>query len=289
MREIGSASVEVLTSSSLVELRDMFTKARAQEREIKEDLRDAERELASLSNEAVRRRRSLFRFFYKRRLAELEVLIPRTSQEVDRLKDWAGNTKIAIDFETNDDAQRAYAALVRAFDALRSSDKKWDVTSDRNTNKFAERTVADRTVARHPVRFEFSSNELIQFQGRAMHFENFNGEDILIYPGLAVMPRGDGMFALIDLREIDVVGEKFGFHETDQLPRDTKTIGQTWAKTNKDGSPDRRFRENYSIPVVEYGHLTVRSKTGITEEYQVSNADTVIAFATALSAYQAAL
>ena len=50
--------------------------------------------------------------------------------------------------------------------------------------------------------FEFGSTDLIQFSARAMCFENVNGDDIPIYPGLAVIPRADGVFALIDIWEL---------------------------------------------------------------------------------------
>lgn len=122
-----------------------------------------------------------------------------------------------------------------------------------------------------------------------MRFENVNGDDILIYPGVAVMPRADGAFALVDLRELEVGADTRGFVEDEEVPRDAEVRGYTWAKTNKDGSPDRRFKENYEIPVCIYGNLTFRSKTGVTEEYMVSNAQAVAAFAEAVKKYQDAL
>jgi hypothetical protein len=45
----------------------------------------------------------------------------------------------------------------------------------------------------------------------------------------------------------------------------------TWAKTNKDGSPDRRFRDNFAIPVMEYAQLTLRSPAGLNGKYILSN------------------
>lgn len=107
--------------------------------------------------------------------------------------------------------------MVRAFDALKLSDKNWDVTADRSTNQFAERTLANRAVNRLPVAFEFGSTDLIQFSARAMCFENVNGDDILIYPGLAVIPRADGVFALIDIWELQVTVDGVRFHENGDI------------------------------------------------------------------------
>lgn len=289
MSEIASASVEVLTSASLMPLRDLIAKAREQQAQVKADLKEARVEEAKQQGELNRRRGSLFRWFYKRRIAELEAALPITKAEVERLTNWEDNTKIAVSFEATDAAQRAYSSMVRAFDLLKLSERKWDVTADRATNQFAERTLANRTVNRHPVTFEFSSTDLILFSGRAMRFENVNGDDILIYPGVAVIPRADGLFALIDIRELQVTIDGVRFHEVEGVPRDAKIVGHTWAKTNKDGSPDRRFKENHQIPICLYGQIGFRSQTGVTEEYMVSNADASLGFVESVTAYKRAL
>jgi hypothetical protein len=122
-----------------------------------------------------------------------------------------------------------------------------------------------------------------------MRFENHNGEDIYLYPGIALMPRADGAFALVDIREIEIEGSAKGFHEEEGVPPDTAVIGRTWAKTNKDGSPDRRFANNYEIPVCSYGYITFRSSGGIREEYMFSNVHAVEAFYLAFLAYQEAV
>ena len=289
MNEIASASVEVLTSESLVPLRDLIAKAREQQAQVKADLKEARAEEASQTGELNRRKGSLFRWFYKRRISELEAALPVTKAEVERLANWEDNTKVGVTFEAGDVAQKSYAAMVRAFDVLKTSHKKWDVTADRATNQGAERSLATRTVNRYPVTLDFATTDLIQFSGKAMRFEHVNGDDILIYPGVAVMPRGDGAFALIDLRDLDVKAEARGFHEDEGVPRDAQVIGQTWAKTNKDGSPDKRFKDNYQIPICAYGQITFNSRTGVTEEYMVSNADAAISFAHAVQKYQTAL
>ncbi|EPU3949450.1 hypothetical protein DN619_25430 [Klebsiella michiganensis] len=289
MNEISSASVEVLTSSSLLPLRDLMAKAREQRAEIKSDLQEALAEESKQKNELVRRKSSLFRWFYRRRIAELETELPVTQAEISRLVSWEDSTKIAITFESSDASQRAYAAMVRAFDMLKSSVKKWDITADKATDQFAERTLATRSVNRHPVTFDFSSTDLIQFTGRAMRFENVNGDDILLYPGVSVIPRADGAFALIDLRELQISSEYRRFHEEEGVPSDSRIDGHTWAKTNKNGSPDRRFKDNYQIPICIYGNITFHSQTGVTEEYMVSNADAAQAFAEAVKRYQTSL
>lgn len=289
MREIGSKGVELLTSHSLVELRDMLIAARQQREEVEADLEQAANEQRKLATELHKRSRSLFRLFYKKRIAVLHEEVADIDDEIGRLEAWDATTHVDMTFETTDAAQRAYAALIRAFDALRGSVAVWDVTSDRDTNRIQERTTATRTVDRHPAKLEYASNDLVRFNGRGLSFENVNGEDILLYPGMALMPRADGMFALIDLRELRVTYRPTRFVESEQVPSDAHVQGYTWAKVNKDGTPDKRFRDNYQIPICIYGQLAISSPSGVTEEYQISNVAAAEAFAAAVAQYQVAL
>ena len=96
MREINSASVEELTSESLVELREMISQARSQRGEIEADLAAAKAELSRQSEELAKRQRSIFRIFYKRRIDALETSVPEVEAEVERLQGWLECTHITV-------------------------------------------------------------------------------------------------------------------------------------------------------------------------------------------------
>lgn len=106
---------------------------------------------------------------------------------------------------------------------------------------------------------------------------------------MALMPRGDGMFAMINLRDLQVAYSPHNFIEHERVPKDATVVGHTWSKVNKDGSPDRRFRNNYQIPICVYGKLVFASGSGVTEEYQVSQAQAAEAFALSFQTYQRVL
>ena len=103
------------------------------------------------------------------------------------------------------------------------------------------------------------------------------------------MPRADGAFALIDLRDLQLEFNAVNFIEDEAVPPDANVVGSTWAKVNKDGSRDLRFRDNYQIPVCLYGRLLFTSAGGVEEEYQFSNAEAAGNFARAFEAYQGSL
>lgn len=289
MRVIGSSPLETLTSAGLAELRQMITDARAQRDEIDRDLSEAKRELAVTEAELLRRKRSWLRRFQRKKIASAETAIPLLSEEVERLRAWSEATHIRIDFDSGEEAKRCYAQLTRSFEVLCRSAAIWDVTADRSANRVAERSAASRVLQRTSVKFEYSGSDLVLFDGRAMKFGNANGEDILIYPGVALMPRSDGELALMDIREVSVTYGGIRFVETEAIPPDAKVVDQTWLKVNKNGSPDRRFKGNCQIPVCLYGSMRLESSGGLLEEYQASSVQAVQAFGQALDAYKRAL
>jgi hypothetical protein len=144
-------------------------------------------------------------------------------------------------------------------------------------------------VDRKGVTLEFAESDVVQFSGRALAFENANGADLLFYPGIALIARADGVFALVDLKELQVAFEPVTFVEDETVPPDAQVMGHTWAKVNRDGSPDRRFRDNYQIPLCRYGKLFIASTTGVAEEYQFSNVIAAERFARAFGLYRQAL
>ena len=83
-----------------------------------------------------------------------------------------------------------------------------------------------------------------------MYFQNQNGCNIYIYPGFAALFDNNQNFGLI---ELDLNFEPMNFLEMEKTPNDSKVIEETLTKANKDGSLDRRFKENYKIPIERYG------------------------------------
>jgi hypothetical protein len=66
-------------------------------------------------------------------------------------------------------------------------------------------------------------------------------------------------------------------------------VGHTWKKANKDRSPDGRFANHYQIPILAYGDIRLTSKSGLNEEFSISNAAAAQGFAQAWTAFKSAL
>ena len=68
------------------------------------------------------------------------------------------------------------------------------------------------------------------------------------------------------------------FVEDGFAPPDARVLAYTWQYTNKDGSPDRRFRANRQLPVTEAAYIGFQSPTGVSLMLQASSRDKATAF-----------
>ncbi len=76
--------------------------------------------------------------------------------------------------------------------------------------------------------------------------------------------------------------------EDETVPSDADVVDRTWRYINKDGGPDRRFRDNPELPVVLYGQLHLTSSTGLNELFQFSRVGAATAVTEAILGQRAA-
>jgi hypothetical protein len=93
-------------------------------------------------------------------------------------------------------------------------------------------------------------------------------------------------FGLIDIRELDFNFHGQRFLEEEKVPKDAVVIDHTWAKVNKNGTPDKRFKDNYQIPICKYGEIELTSSTGLNEAYSLSSYEKSEHFAQSMIEYQ---
>jgi hypothetical protein len=197
--------------------------------------------------------------------------------------------RVSLDVEMEGGVNTTYNSFVDSFRVLSNCARCWDTVSSVAVNQVKERSKASESITRTPITLDMSATDVIAPSTQAMHFQNANGADIFILPGLMLMYSSQSDFALIRLAEVNCDYSLSNFIETETIPTDTKVVSETWAKVNKDGSPDRRFSGNYKIPVVQYGGLSFRTSTGLNERFLFSSAPAAEAYAKAFSAHKAAL
>jgi hypothetical protein len=286
--EVHSASTELLTSETLKQVRQFIQTAHQQHLEISRDL-----ETARASKAKAQRRfeswdrgflfKKLFRKAFAKRQEAYETETARVAELEEQLKLSTISTQIDVENEQAD----LYYRMRDAFAALSDCAAIWDVKSYQATDKFHERTIADTRIGRERVTFELGGCDLIVWEQKVPHLRNAKGGELYLYPGFILYRAAREAFSLIEYHDITGTATNVRFNEEETIPSDSVVVGTTWAKANKDGSRDRRFASNYQIPIVQYGQLSLKSNSGLWEEFNFSNLDRMVGCLTAINNFTA--
>ncbi|WP_246709226.1 SH3 domain-containing protein [Mesorhizobium sp. NZP2077] len=285
--EIASAPVSSLTSPGLADLKKLINEADALRKRLEQELADAEKKRKRAE---IRLNRSLWliaRLFNWRRIPHLQAKVLEERNNVDKLEASLNDVIVNLEFDFDQNMIEKYQRDFESdFRKATQSAKIWDVTASYFADKFKQRTVANHMVERKTINFGFGNSEIVNSPVSPMRLGNANGEDILIYPAFVLMRDQTGDFALIDLMETSLTFSGVAFHEEEVVPADANVIGKTWKYANKDGSPDRRFNNNFPIPIVRCGELRLTGKQGLNEAFQLSNASSANALASSFANWQ---
>lgn len=228
------------------------------------------------------------RFVFKGKIELKTQAITKVSEALIQQKQDYERHKLGLEVSLSDQLEAAFGSLEDTYSEMINTKKVWDITTSQSIDRVAHRTTAHNIIERKEVSLKRTSNNKIQCDYKALHFENANGGDLYIFPQFLYIEKDDD-FALIDLLDIELDFSLTRFIESESVPGDTKIIDHAWAKSNKDGSRDKRFADNYQIPVVRYGELHLKSKSGLNEVYMTSNPESAHAFKKMFDDYKEAL
>lgn len=96
------------------------------------------------------------------------------------------------------------------------------------------------------------------------------GRQTLYFMPDVILVEEKGRLGGVPYAQATVRSEDAHFVEEGVVPKDTEVITTIWKYQNRDGSPDRRFRDNRRIPLCRYGQMSLRSASGLTEVLQFS-------------------
>ncbi len=224
----------------------------------------------------------IFRKKLKRKVNFKKETINQIETQIEKCR-----VNISIEFEP--ELKVKYEHLVSSFRNLCNSKKIWDITGEYLENTRVTRSASPLTVKKKSVKFKIKGLKDINSDFESLWFQNVNGPDIYIYPTFIIIYSNQDKFAIVDFDELNFVHTKARYVESGVIPSDTKIIDRTWFKVNKDGSPDRRYKENHQIPVVNYGQIHFKTNSGLNEKYQISNYELSEKFALHFMDYQSAI
>lgn len=281
----STVNVEETTTEGLQELKDTLLSCYQEKNELKQEIAKVK---SSLQGSQV-----ILVFSY---LIIIGFLIKWFKQNRDEKKEYLADLEkqlaecfVNIDIKTDEQIEKSFLQLLDVYKTMLTCQKIWDITSTSKIDKTTTRSAASKSITRIEVKFGFGNLDIMKSKFDALHFENANGGDLYIYPAFIAIVDSNKKFGIIDIREIEFNFVSQKFLEEEEVPSDSKVIGNTWAKVNKDGSPDKRFKDNYQIPICLYGNIEIKSSSGLHEAYSISNHDIAEQFLMTFKAYQRAI
>jgi hypothetical protein len=271
-QEIRSASTFEMTSQTLRDLHQILVDIDSEQQQLDREISVAGPDWQSKSSKHQRWENGfLFKHIWKARFAALGEESRTARDKLEELMEQRKLTCLATVIDIAEELKPLIGRLYDSFAVVAGSACIWDTTSTQKANQQRDRTTATSIVERAPVTFGIGQSDLLQCEWKVPCLGNANGGDMFIYPGFLLYRITKQNFAVIDCREVSIVFSPLNFIEEETVPPDAQVTGHTWKYANKNGSPDRRFSNNFQIPIALYGELSLTSQSGLNERYLVSN------------------
>ena len=286
---IFSADIQEITSQNMQGIKEAILLSHGQRTELKNDLKKVKTTLSGSKLKLTVSYILLYGLIKKNISEGYKADIEAQKDAVEQIQEQIENCYVGLDIDFDEEIKEKYERVVSSFKQLITSIKIWDITSAHSQDTKVTRSAAATLVTKRDVRFDLKAIPEIKTIFEALRFKNINGADIYIYPNFLVLYSSETKFAIIGFDELKFYQSFSRFVETGTVPKDTKVIDRTWFKVNKNGSPDKRFKNNYQIPVVRYGEIGLNTETGLNEVFQFSNYEYTEEFGNAFNDYQATI
>ncbi|MEO5887056.1 MAG: DUF4236 domain-containing protein [Anaerolineales bacterium] len=190
---------------------------------------------------------------------------------------------IILFYTMDSELENAYQAVHDAFHKMQSCGRLWHMQAQGRVygaHEIKLSSGASTLIRRQQIILSNSSPEWIK-TNIAVPAIPVGRQILYVFPDRMLIRDGN-RFGAIQYTDIDISVSNSRFIESDFLPSDAKIVGQTWKYPNKDGSPDRRFRDNHEIPIALYNEVHLTSPQGLNEIIQLSQPDIGTEFAKSL-------
>lgn len=283
---IFSSDVEEITSQDMKGIKEVILTVQKQTVDLKNDLLKIKKVLGNSKLRLIASYFLLYGLIKKDISEKIKADIRLQKEVIVKIQNKIEKSYVELDIEFEDEIKAEYENMVLAFKNLTKSQKIWDVTSTHYQDTKIARSSASTLIEKREVQFGIKSLPYIKTRFEVLWLKNANGADLYIYPNFIIMHSSALQFAVIGLNEMSFFQSYSRFIETGTIPSDTKIIDKTWAKVNKNGSPDKRFKGNYQIPVVQYGEISLSTNTGLNERYHFSNYEFTQKFGSTFGTYR---
>lgn len=190
------------------------------------------------------------------------------------------STVVMYDF-SDANASKKYENLITSIKSMSTAQKKWLLQSKAEVFDSKYHAGAGHLVNRKLFSIGKDIDRYIK-TNIEIYAVKLEHKIIFFFPDRLIIKR-DGQYGIISYKNLNLDAISYRFIEDQAVPSDGKIVDKTWKYVNKKGGPDRRFKDNKQIPVLEYELLTMSSNSGLNEQLVFSRLGATMNFRQSIS------
>lgn len=287
-QDFGGGDLAKMTSTGLDDFKELLIATREREREIRSDVAKAKRQVALSWTARALAWGTLIPAVSKSFRSKINTAVAVRRTEVATLQKNLAASRISVSFDMETAVAGPHLRMMDAADKLSASSRSWALQTSQQIDRVKARSAAGVVVSRRTLRVGRCSDPLVDTNDSPLAIGVQNGQaTAFFYPGfILVVSTAKGDFALIDLKELEIGYSQTQFTETEAVPSDSEMVRKVWAKSNKNGTRDRRFKDNRELPVMAYGEIAMKARGGMNESLMFSRASACREFVSAVTELQ---
>lgn len=178
--------------------------------------------------------------------------------------------RVNLEYTFDAEKEEEHTRRVDAWQLLADGNKEWQILSEQYNTNTKVNAGAARNIKRVACKIRRGRPFYISTNVETIEILLSKKETLVILPDKVFFIRKRKV-GMIDYSDFEIAVSSVRFVETGPVPKDAQVVGQTWQYVNKNGTPDKRFKNNRQIPVCLYGRVLLRSNSGLNVELQISN------------------
>lgn len=270
--DFGGGEIAKMTSTGLDGFKELLVATRKRAHDIRSDITKARWQVALSWTARALAWATLVPAVSKSVRSKVNTTVADRRAAVANLKKNLAASRISVSFNMETAVAGPHLRMLDAFDRLSASSRSWALQTSQQIDRVMARSTAGTVVSRGALSVGRRSDPMIDTNDLPLAVSVQNGRaTAFFYPGFVLVVSARGAdFALIDMKELQISYKRTQFTETDAIPPDAAMAGKVWAKSNKNGTRDKRFRDNRELPVMVYGEIAMKARGGMSEALMFS-------------------
>lgn len=284
-KDYGGGDVSSMTSLGLSEFKALLVATRERQKEIISDARAAKWQLVFARAGKALAWGSLAAMVYQPLRMKTEKAVVQRCSDVATLKENLAASRISVSFDMETAIADPHRRMLSAFDSMVRCQRLWNVRTEQQIDHVKARSYARVVISRAKASLARDAVSLVDTADQPLALTIQSGKAVAyFYPGFVLVVSGhNSEFAVIDMKELSVDYDAIRFTETEGIPTDATMVGKAWAKSNKDGSRDKRFKDNRQLPILMYGQVMLGGPGGLNEVFMFSREEPCREFVAAVA------